>query len=230
MAYSGDIAISGNGIAQTLYGVDTKGERVGAFEKKIEDSWGSDGIGNFEALYDNDQEKSNIKVELNASVVNTDNMHDHPDSVNQKVLYGDGGISVPYGFKSLYESTIYGQNIGFKSEAGVAKSTFSHENSPLNGTFNFAQGEAKINYEDYTYSAGAGVSAAKVELKLEPLNFFGYEPLEEWFGFNYDPFVGVDISLGSIGVSGSVGLETSIYAAYGVGVGVKAGLEKDEEE
>ncbi|PGT80387.1 MULTISPECIES: LXG domain-containing protein [Bacillaceae] len=232
MTNSEDIAISGTGVAQNPDGAGTKrkSDNIITIEDKVEDGWGSDGVGNAGYSLEADIEERNIQGEIGASVVNTDNMDDIPDHVSQKILYGDMGISVPYGLESFTKSTIYGQNIGFKSEAGVAKSSFSHENSPLNGTFNFAQGEAKLNYEDYTYSAGAGVSAAKVELKVEPLNFFGYEPLEEWFGFNYDPFVGVDISLGSIGVSGSVGLETSIYAAYGVGVGVKAGLEKDENE
>jgi toxin YxiD len=119
------------------------------------------GVGNAGFLLEADIEERNAQGEISASVVNTDHMDNLSDSVSQKVLYGDMGISVPYGLKSFSESTIYGQNIGFKSEAGVAKSTFSHENSPLNGTFNFAQGEAKINYEDYTFSAGAGVSAQK---------------------------------------------------------------------
>ena len=88
------------------------------------------------------------------------------------------------------------------------------------------QAEAKSNYENYTVSGAAGVATVKVELKLEPLNFFGYESLEEWFGFDYDPSIGVDFSLGSIGVGASIGLETSIYAAYGVGV--KAGMEEDK--
>lgn len=232
IANSDDIAISGTGVAQTPYGARIKkeSESIITVENKVEDGWGSDGIGNAGFLLQANIEERNARGEISASVVNTDYMDDLTDSINQKVLYGDMEISAPYGLKSFSESTMLGQNIGFKSEAGVAKSTFSHENSPLKGTFNLAQGEAKLNYEDYTFSVGAGVSATKIEVKLEPLNIFGYEPLEEWFGFNYDPFVGVDISLGSIGVSGSVGLENSIYAAYGVGVGVKAGLEKDKEE
>jgi toxin YxiD len=52
--------------------------------------------------------------------------------------------------------------------------------------------------------------------------------LEEWLGIEYDPYIGVDLSLGSAGASASVGLETSVYAALGIGVGVKGGFEKDE--
>lgn len=224
------LSLSGGDTAQSknVLSVGNSDENKFTFEKNIIDGFNSDGVGNASASFSNNKDIGIGSMGLSGSIVNTEKMDDIPDFLEQKVLYGESNVRVPYAQESIKESLLYGQNIGLKTEAVVSKTTFSGDSSPLATDFIFGQAEAKANYENYTLAAGAGVSAAKVELKLEPLNFFGYEPLEEWFGFEYDPFVGLDISLGSIGVSGSVGLENSIYAAYGIGVGVKAGLEEDK--
>jgi toxin YxiD len=82
------------------------------------------------------------------------------------------GVSMPYTPLAFGKSVIMGQQVGGKLKAGVSKSSFSHDNSPVAGDISYGQAEAKVNYENYTASAGAEVSAAKVELKIEPLNFF----------------------------------------------------------
>ncbi|RIW28244.1 hypothetical protein D3H55_22020 [Bacillus salacetis] len=218
----------GEGTAETPYGACPRPASSDiSYGTSGEDMMGSDGIGNAGAVFDADTEKGTSSSKLYGSIVDTGYMDDIPDTVDQRVLYGKMGASIPYKPKALGDAFLYGQQIGVKTEAGVSKSSFKHDNSPLAADFSFGQGEAKVNYENYTASAGAEVNAAKVEVKLEPLNFFGYEPLEEWFGIEYDPYVGVDFSLGSAGASASFGMETSIYAAWGIGVGVKGGLEKD---
>ncbi|MGD6849014.1 LXG domain-containing protein [Rossellomorea aquimaris] len=230
-SYNNDLAVAGNGTAQTQYGFCPRPPSTTvSYGKPHEDMMGSDGVGNAGALFSADMKEGTSEAKLFASMVDTKYMDDVPEFVDQKVLYTDMGAAMPYTPLAFGKSVLMGQQIGFKTEAGISKSSFSHDNSPLGGDISFGQGEAKVNYENYTASAGAEVSAAKVELKLEPLNFFGYEPLEEWFGFEYDPYVGVDLSLGSAGASASVGLETSIYAALGIGVGVKGGFEEDKED
>ncbi|WLR41399.1 hypothetical protein LC087_10815 [Bacillus carboniphilus] len=155
-------------------------------------------------------------------------MNNIPDYLRQQVMFFEGKIDIPYSYKSTFKSIISGDNIGAKGEAVVSKSSFSDDHSPLSLDYIRGQTEGKVNYENYTLSAGAAVIATKIEFKIEPLNFFGFEPLEEWFDIDYDPFVGLDLSLGSIGLGASVGAENSIYAAYGIGIGVKFGAEKDE--
>ncbi|WP_052504479.1 LXG domain-containing protein [Rossellomorea aquimaris] len=228
-SYSEDLSISSAGTAQTGYGVCYPEKDEFVIDKKVEDQFNSDGVGNAELLFKNDYAEGNVTFDLSGSVVDTKYMDDVPAFLEQKVLYGQMDTDIPYSFKSAGESLLYGQNIGFKTDAMVSKTTFSHDSSPLALDLAFGQADAKANIENYTASAGVGVSAAKTELKLEPLNFFGYEPLEEWFGFNYDPYIAVDLSLGSMGVSGSVGMETGVYAAYGIGIGLKGGLEEDKK-
>ncbi|WP_110113580.1 hypothetical protein [Bacillus sp. CGMCC 1.16541] len=156
-------------------------------------------------------------------------MNNNDSFVEQQLLSGEVKGHIPYQYNALENSILHGQLIGGKAEAVVSKSAFSHEKSPLKGDFIAGQAEAKANIENYTASLGAEATAAKIELKLEPLNFFGYEPLEEWFGFEYDPYVGLDIMLGTVGVGASIGMETGAKVGAGIGLGGKVGLEKDEE-
>jgi toxin YxiD len=229
-SYSDDLAISSVGKAQTSYGVCyPPGKNEYVIDKKVEDGFGSDGVGNAGLNFTNDYDEGHLSFDLNGSIVDTGNMDNVPSFLEQKFIYGQMDADIPYSFKSTGESLLYGQNIGLKTEAIASKTTFAHDNSPAALDLAFGQAEAKANVENYTASAGIGVAAAKTELKLEPLNWFGYEPLEEWFGFDYDPYIAVDVSLGSAGVSGSVGMETGVYAAYGIGVGIKGGLEEDKK-
>lgn len=223
-------SLSGLGTAESKYvmPINKTINNEQSFEKNIEDGFSSDGIGNANTFIKNNSEDKISSMGLSGSIVDTDKMEYSLDSVKQKVLFGEINVTAPYSMDSITKSLLHGQHVGLKTEAEISKSSFSGDVSPLSGDVIFGQVEAKANYENYTVSGAAGVAAVKVELKLEPLNFFGYEPLEEWFGFDYDPFIGVDFSLGSIGVGASVGLETSIYAAYGVGIGVKAGMEEDK--
>ncbi|WJV19922.1 LXG domain-containing protein [Rossellomorea marisflavi] len=226
---SEDLAVSNEGEAQTFSGVcypPTKNQYV--IDKHIEDGFGSDGVGNAGLNLVNDFEERKLTLDLEGSIVNSNYMDDMPSALQQKFIYGEVDVDLPYSFQSAGEALLYGQNFGVKMDGAISKTTISHEKSPASLDVEFGKAEAKANIENYTASAGIGVSAADFELKIEPLNFFGYEPLEEWFGIEYDPYIAVDFSLGSAGINGSVGLETGIYAAYGLGVGIKGGLEKDE--
>ncbi|MGM0807411.1 MAG: T7SS effector LXG polymorphic toxin [Bacillota bacterium] len=187
-----------------------------------------DGIGNMDVSASRIEDVAVITT--GASVVDTEKMDNVPDYLGQKVLFGESKVSVPLSRESITNSLLYGQNLGMKVEAGVSKSTFSSDKSPVSADFLLGQGELKANIENYTMSAGAGVSAAKTEVKVEPLNFFGYEPLEDFFGFDYDPYIGVDVSFGSLGAGGSLGMENSVYAALGIGIGIKFGLEEDKKD
>ncbi|WEZ08544.1 LXG domain-containing protein [Priestia flexa] len=197
-------------------------------EKKAEDQFGSDGLGNAEAkLSTTDGE---FAVSGAASVVDTEHMDNVPSFVDQKLLFSEVQGAVPYELDSLKNSLQYGQLIGGKLNGTVSKSSFSHDRSPLSGDFIAGQAEAQANVENYTLNLGTELSAAKIETKIEPLNFFGYKPLKEWFGIEYNPYVGVDILLGSVALGGSVGAETGGKVALGVGVGGKFGFEKEDDE
>jgi toxin YxiD len=227
---SENLAVSSEGEAQTFSGVCYR-PKSDKFVKSshTEGGFGSDGVGNTSASFTNDFDEGQLSVDLEGSIVDTNYMDDVPSALEQKFIYGSMDIDVPYSLEAIGDSLLYGQNIGIKTEGSVSKTTISHDKSPASLNIEFGKVEAKANAEDYTVSAGAGVSAAEIELKIEPLNFFGYEPLEEWFGFEYDPYIAVDFSLGSAGINGSFGLlETGVYAAYGIGVGVKGGFEKDD--
>jgi toxin YxiD len=137
--------------------------------------------------------------------------------------------SIPYSISSLSEKLLYGQLIGGKAGAVVSKSSFSHEKSPIGVDITEGVAEASAAYENYGISAGAEATAAKIEVKVEPLNWLGYEPLEEWFGIKYDPYVRGDILLGSASIAGSLSPEeTGAQVSFGVGTGVHFGFEKDE--
>ncbi|MCC5803191.1 ribonuclease YeeF family protein [Rossellomorea vietnamensis] len=223
-----NLATSSVGKGETSYGVCyPKNNHEGIYQKEVADGWGVDGFGNGEVTLEHDKDKGFISIKSEGSVFDTSKMDNIPEYLQQRLSYGELSFDVPYKPSSIWNSLLYGQNIGLKNEIGMSHTKFSNDNFPLASEFKFAQTDAKINYENYTLSMGAEATAAKIELKLEPLNFFGYEPLEEWFGIDYDPYIGADLSLGSIGATASVGLENSVYAALGIGVGLKGGLEKD---
>lgn len=228
------MALSGVGVANpsTVKKVADESKDEWKIGGEVEDRLGADGIGNAELFLKHNSKEDVASFEASASIVDTEKAEDVPDFVDQKLFYGDFDMALPYNLPgSTWDSLKHGQHMGVKVEADVSKSTFKDNDFPLSADFIIGQGELKANAENYTASAGASVSAAKLEIKLEPFNFFGYKPLEEWFGFEYDPFIGVDISLGSLGLGGSVGMETSAKVGAGlIGIGGKIGLEKDEEK
>ncbi|MFP7479022.1 T7SS effector LXG polymorphic toxin [Terribacillus saccharophilus] len=217
-----------NGKAASAYVVSPKSTNEYEYEYNLTDGW-EDGVGNTEVLANINLDDKDISLNTSASIVNTEYKDEGLENLKAKVLYGETKFYAPYGFDSLKDNFLYGQHIGQKIEAGVGKIEVSHDNSPLSSTINFGQVEAKTNYEDYTASAGINASIAKIEFKLEPFNFFGYDALEEWFGIEKDPYLGFDVLLGSAGVGGSIGQETGIYASLGLGFGSKFGIMPEEE-
>ncbi|MBY0030411.1 LXG domain-containing protein [Priestia aryabhattai] len=197
-------------------------------KKKVrEDAFGSDGVGNMSAELSN--KKNTLDINLKGSVVNTEHMDDVPSYVSQQFLAGEMEVSLPYSVTAVSDKILYGQLIGGKGSAVFSKSSFSHEKSPA--SLDITEGVAEFNagYEDYGVSAGAEASIAKVEVKVEPLNWFGYEPLEEWLGIEYDPYIGVDVLIGSASIEGSLKPEEiGVQASLGIGGGVKVGFQKDE--
>ncbi len=142
-----------------------------------------------------------------------------------RMFYLDGQFTVP---RELDAAFLSGSLIGAKGEAAVNHSRLAHENSPLSLDFYLGRVSGNASVENYSASIGAKAEATGAELKVNPFNWFGFEPLEEWFGIEWSPYVGVEFSLGSIGASASVGLNNELYAAYGIGVGIKFGAEKDD--
>lgn len=222
------ISTSGSGESNLPFDMIV-GEGETGFKKEIEDAW-DDGIGNIGGKIILNEDEKVAEGDLAGSIVDTSKMDIGKDAVKAQMLHFNANNVIPYGLDSFKDKLSHGQHIGLKGEAGVAKANFGSDSFPLSLNFDFAQADAKVNVENYTAAASAGASAVKFEVKLEPFNFFGTDLLEEWFGFDeYDPYIGVDISFGSAGVSWSGGLENSLYAAAGIGVGVKAGLEEDKD-
>ncbi|QXE00988.1 LXG domain-containing protein [Terribacillus sp. DMT04] len=222
------LSIGKKGNAVSAYKISTQPNKKYEREFSTEDGW-EDGVGNVSLLASMDLDEKYIRLDTSGSVVDTKYKEEGIDSLRARAIYGETKSYLPYGLDTLTSNILYGQHIGAKVEAGIGKIEATHENSPLSGTVNFGQAEGKANYEDYTVSAGLNASIAKIEIKLEPFNFFGFEPLEEWFGLKKDPYVGFDVLLGSVGVGASVGQETGAYASYGLGYGAKIGFMPEED-
>ncbi|MDQ0233137.1 hypothetical protein [Metabacillus malikii] len=191
---------------------------------------GTTGIGNYDSLFE--ANLSGVKIKNGVSLVDTNKALKvnglKDEKYFQKLFYADGQVVLPV--LDFTDSFISGSLIGGKAEAAVSHSRLAHENSPARLDMKFLHGETVAGIENYTASVGAKVSATTAEISVNPLNWFGYEPLEEWFGLEWDPYIGVEASLGSIGASAKVGLNNELYAAYGIGIGLKFGAEKDEEK
>ncbi|MEC0494475.1 ribonuclease YeeF family protein [Bacillus glycinifermentans] len=122
-----------------------------------------------------------------------------------------------------------GETVGLKIEGDIIDAEIGHEKSPVSFEAKFGHAQANANISEYTASIGGEASVAEAEITVNPLNWFGYEPLKEWFNIDIDPYVGLGVSIGSVGVGGSVGLENEIYAADGVGLSFKFGAKLEEE-
>ncbi|MET3689162.1 hypothetical protein ABIC37_004708 [Priestia megaterium] len=169
-------------------------------------------------------------MKTKASIIDTEKMDDIPGFLSQQVLYGEAEVAMPYSYKSMIESIDYGQTIGLKGEVGVSKSSFHTKDSAVSADFTFGKAEAQANYENYQVNLGAKAAVGKAEFKVEPLEFPWVNKIQKAVGLDYDPYVGVDLSVGSIGISGSLGKETGIHAALGVGAGFSYGFQEDEDE
>ncbi|PWI59190.1 hypothetical protein DCS65_20590 [Bacillus subtilis] len=140
---------------------------------------------------------------------------------------GNIEVSLPY-LQSFTDSFLSGEMIGGAAEANIINANFDHKKSPALFKVKIGHGETKAGIENYSVGIGASASIADAELTIHPFNWFGYEPLEEWFGIEYDPYFGVTASIGSVGVEVKTGLENELYAAEGIGLGIKFGAEKDD--
>jgi hypothetical protein len=197
-------------------------------KKDVSDSWDSDGVGNANLEFSTKEDTLGMKTK--ASIIDTEKMDDIPGFLSQQVLYGEAEVAMPYSYKSMIESIDYGQTIGLKGEVGVSKSSFHTKDSAVSADFTFGKAEAQANYENYQVNLGAEAAVGKAEFKVEPLEFPWVNKIQKAVGLDYDPYVGVDLSVGSIGISGSLGKETGIHAALGVGAGFSYGFQEDEDE
>jgi toxin YxiD len=221
------VTFSGSGVAYPPYKTIINKDNI-IYKASIEDGW-DDGIGNANATLGIYKAEKLIKGNMSAAVVDGSKMEKKHDAIKPLVLYYNSSNVIPYSLNAFEKRLNTGQNLGYKTEMGAAKSTFASDDFPLSLDFSFAQAEAKANFENYTANFNAGVTATKLEVKVKPFELFGDDLWEEWFDFDeFDPYVGIDVSLGSAGVGFSTGLENSVYAAWGIGIGVKGGLEKDE--
>ena len=190
---------------------------------------GSPGIGNYGGKLEVNID--HLDVEAGASLVDSNKMLKEKgldeEKYYQKLFYGN--LQGKIGLAEFDDDFISGDLIGGKAELAVSHSRLAHEVSPARLDFKLLQADANAGIENYSIGIGAKVSATHSELIINPLNWFGYEPLEEWFGIEWDPYIGVEASLGSIGASVKAGMENELYAAYGIGIGIKFGAEKNEE-
>ncbi len=119
--------------------------------------------------------------------------------------------------------------IGASAEGNLADMEIGHEKFPVSFEAKVGHAQLDANISEYSASLGGEASVAEAELTITPLNWLGYEPLKEWFGIDIDPYIGVGVSVGSVGIGGSFGLQNEIYAADGVGVSFKFGAKLDDE-
>ncbi|MCP1357225.1 hypothetical protein [Aneurinibacillus migulanus] len=186
--------------------------------------WDTPGIGNFKDEFKFNKDQLSYKAE--GSFLDTAPLAGGKKMpLNARILTGAGEMNIPISDKQLVKDLATGSFIGGKAEVSAFESTLKHDD--IEAKLKVGTAEAKAGIENYSVGAGAEASAVKLETKKKLFTFFGYSPLEEWFGIS--PYVGVDISLGGTGVSASVGLQNEVYAADGIGVGVKFGVDiKDD--
>ncbi|XBO86539.1 hypothetical protein AAGG52_02745 [Bacillus licheniformis] len=137
-------------------------------------------------------------------------------------------IGAPYSPDRFVDNYLSNNFMGGKLEANGIKVNFDHENSPVRVGLDVGHAEAGAGIEDYGVGIGASASIADAEVVVSPFNWNGYKPLEEWFGWDYNPYIGVEFTFGGAGVEAKLGTETELKVAAGVGIGLKLGAEKDE--
>ncbi|WEZ63245.1 LXG domain-containing protein [Bacillus subtilis] len=187
------------------------------------------GFGNGYANIDISNQKVNFKA--GASLIDTNSAYKEEKLESKELFFrmaeGNIEVSLPY-LQSFTDSFLSGEMIGGAAEANIINANFDHKKSPALFKVKIGHGETKAGIENYSVGIGASASIADAELTIHPFNWFGYEPLEEWFGIEYDPYFGVTASIGSVGVEVKTGLENELYAAEGIGLGIKFGAEKDD--
>ncbi|MDQ0213963.1 hypothetical protein J2S13_000358 [Oikeobacillus pervagus] len=193
------------------------------FEVEKDGLLGSPGIGN--ANCQSGIEDQKLSVGIKASLVDS-NKGIENGKFPQKVLSLDGDVMIPAP-SQLDEMFLAGALISEKIEGNMSDSKLADEKSPVSLNFKLGNAEAKAGIENHSVGAEIKANPAKVGVNVELLNWFGYEPLDEWFGVEWDPYIVIEASIGSAGVKAQVGMENEIYAAYGIGLGIKFGAEKD---
>ncbi|ADC49949.1 transposase [Alkalihalophilus pseudofirmus OF4] len=175
--------------------------------------------------------QSGFNLSAGASIVDTNSQNkskgQDESEVFQRMFYANGEVQLPSlsGFNEAFSD---GDLIGGKTEAAVSHSNLAHENSPVSFDMKLFYGDAHAGIENYSAGAGAGAGVAKAGLQINPLNFFGYEVLSEVFNIDKSPYIGVNVGIGSAGASAKFGTESEIFAALGLGVGIKFGVDDVE--
>lgn len=185
------------------------------------------GFGNAYANININNQKVNFKA--GGSLIDTNSAYKEEKLESKELFFrlaeGNLEVSLPF-LQSFTDSFLSGEMIGGVAEANIINANFDHKNSPALFKVKIGHGETKAGIENYSVGIGASASIADAELTIHPFNWFGYEPLEEWFGIEYDPYFGVTASIGGVGIEVKTGLENELYAAEGIGLGIKFGAEK----
>lgn len=216
-----------------FYGIGntSSNEKVdGEFKTEVTGGFGYSGAGNASFKYS----RKDYEVDMNfdASILDT-NKGFKDKGEDEKETYfqlGDveGEVSVPYHPDKFVDNYATNNFMGAKGEVNGIKANFDHENSPVRVGIDIGHAEAGAGIEDYGVGIGASASIADAEVVVSPFNWNGYKPLEEWFGWDYNPYIGVEFTFGGAGVEAKLGTETELKVAAGVGIGLKLGAEKDE--
>ncbi|NPC91499.1 hypothetical protein HOO54_04380 [Bacillus sp. WMMC1349] len=215
-------------------GVFSEAEQSSDFEmkKEITGGFGAHGAGNASLSFSNKDYEA--KAQFNGSILDTNSAFKDKGEGEKPISFQMGSVglegSVPYHPKGLATSLITNKLIGFKGEANGLKAEFDHKKSPVSVGVDVGHAEAGASIENYSASVGASASVADAEVVVSPFNWGGYKPLEDWFGCEWEPYIGTSASIGGVGAEAKVGLENEIKAAFGVGIGFKFGIEREEEE
>ncbi|WP_307893349.1 ribonuclease YeeF family protein [Bacillus swezeyi] len=200
------------------------------FKTEVSGGFGVPGAGNASLSATNKDYE--VKIHANASLFDTNKGYKDKGEDEKETYFQLGDIEAeigaPYNPDKFVDNYLSNSFMGGKMEANGIKVNFDHENSPARVGLDFGHAEAGAGIEDYGASIGASASLADVEVVVSPFNWNGYKPLEEWFGWDYNPYIGVEFTVGGAGVEAKVGTETELKVAAGVGIGLKLGAEKDE--
>jgi hypothetical protein len=188
------------------------------------------GTGNVQGSFETNEKK--IKANFGFSLFDTNKaFRDKGEPEHQssfKAIDLESKAAFPKN-QNIPKYLLAGQMIGASAEGNLADMEIGHEKFPVSFEAKVGHAQLDANISEYSASLGGEASVAEAELTITPLNWLGYEPLKEWFGIDIDPYIGVGVSVGSVGIGGSFGLQNEIYAADGVGVSFKFGAKLDDE-
>ncbi len=198
------------------------------------------GTGNVSGLFEiSDEQLVNTKIDMSLfdtnKAIKDKNKKEKVKKIKKSETYftalgGSAEFSIPR-FSNVFNTLLSGDMIGGSAELNGINAVINHEKSPLALEFKLLHAGVEANVSNTGGGLGGSASVSEVGVTASPLNWFGYEPLEEWFGIeNKNPYIGVGFSIGSLGLGASANEGFEVYIADGVGISFKAGIEDEDKE